>query len=216
MTLNIVIADDHVITRKGIMASLLEMFPGAQIIECADASDVLSAIKRHSVDLALVDLFMPGEDGFSFLKKLCRNNPDLPVVVFSATDIANHVQRVIDIGVSGFIHKSSGFDSMNQALRTVIEGGSSFPDMAGQEKAPYNAYDFNIPSNRDALLNSLTKRQLETLRCLVQGMSNREIAAAMFISENTVKTHLKGLMLELNCNNRTEAVVLAQELGLLD
>lgn len=216
MALNIVIADDHAITRKGIMTSLSEMFPGAQIIECPDASHVLDAIKQQRVDLALVDLFMPGEDGFSFLKKLCRNHPDLPVVVFSATDIASHVQKVIDIGVNGFIHKSSGFESMNQALRTVIDGGSSFPDISAEDTANNNAYDFNIPSNRDALLNNLTKRQLETLRCLVQGMSNREIAATMFISENTVKTHLKGLMLELNCNNRTEAVILARELGLLD
>lgn len=216
MTLNIVIADDHAITRKGIMTSLLEMFPGARIIECGDASHVLSAIKQHSVDLALVDLFMPGEDGFGFLKKLCRNHPDLPVVVFSATDVSAHVQKVIDIGVSGFIHKSSGFDSMKEALRTVMTGGSSFPEIAQQENTAQNAYDFNIPSNRDALLNSLTKRQLQTLKCLVQGMSNKEIAATLFISENTVKTHLKALMLELNCNNRTEAVVLAQELGLVD
>lgn len=216
--MKIVIADDHAMTRSGVMAALSEMFPAAKIIECEDANSVLAAAKAEDLTLAIVDLFMPGNDGFGFLKKLCNSHPELPVVVLSASDNPKHVRKAIDLGVSGFIHKSSSFDVMHEAINKILAGGIYRPDISSFEPSQPSdkTVDLDHPQNREALIDSLTKRQLEILVCLAKGMSNKDIANYLFISENTVKTHLKAVMLELGCNNRTEAGVLAEKLGLLD
>ena len=211
--MKIVIADDHAMTRTGVMAALSEMFPDASIIECCDAASVLVAAQQQAIDLAIVDLFMPGSDGFSFLKKLCKTYPELAVVVLSASDNPKHVHKALDIGVSGFIHKSSSFDCMHNAIKQILLGSIVTPDLAIE--ADLALADDDSPQKRDALIASLTKRQLDILACLAQGMSNKAIAENLFISENTVKTHLKSIMAELGCNNRTEAGVLAEKLSLL-
>ncbi|MFT5692700.1 MAG: DNA-binding NarL/FixJ family response regulator [Oceanicoccus sp.] len=214
--MKIVIADDHAMTRSGVVAALSEMFPAARIVECCDASSVLVALKQEKLNLAIVDLFMPGSDGFGFLKKLCKTYPELPVIVLSASDNPKHVRNAIDIGVSGFIHKSSGFERMHEAINKVLAGGSYWPDFLRHEKNENSSRvsDIESPEMRDALIDSLTRRQLDILVCLAQGLSNKTIAGNLFISENTVKTHLKAIMSALGCSNRTEAGVLAEKLGL--
>lgn len=214
--MKIIIADDHAMTRAGLIAALSEMYPEADIIECSDAASVLAAAKQQHLDLAIVDLFMPGSDGFGLLKNLCKNYPELPVAVLSASDNPKHVHKALDLGVSGFIHKSSSFDSMHNAIQQVLAGATYTPNLTApaDELATARADD-DSPEKRDAIIASLTNRQLDILACLAQGMSNKAIAADLFISENTVKTHLKAIMAELGCNNRTEAGVLAEKLSLL-
>lgn len=214
--MKIVIVDDHAMTRSGVIAALSEMFPTAEIIECADAASVLKVAKREPLALALVDLFMPGNDGFGFLKKLCNTYPELPVAVLSASDNPKHVHKAIDLGVSGFIHKSSSFEDMHKAINKILAGGVYLPEISALESAQAyeNATDLDHPQNRDALIDSLSRRKIEILTCLAKGMSNKDIAQTLFISENTVKTHLKSLMLTLDCNNRTEAGIIAEKLGL--
>jgi len=215
--MRIVIADDHAMTRSGVVAALLEMFPAADIVECSDKHTLLAAAKEEKCDLAIVDLFMPGSDGFALLKKLCKKYAELPVIVLSASDNPKHVHRAIDIGVSGFIHKSASFDRMREAIDTVLAGAIYWPDFlvshSNQDVVAVEATD--NPQIREALIDGLTNRQLEILTCLAQGMSNRAIADTLFISENTVKTHLKAVMAQLDCNNRTEVGVLAEKLGFL-
>jgi len=215
--MRIVIADDHAMTRSGVIAALSEMFPDAKIIECVDAPSVLTAAKNEVLSLAIVDLFMPGNDSFGFLKKLCNTHPELPVVVLSASDNPKHIRKAIDLGVSGYIHKSSTFELMHEAIVEILAGGIYRPTVPSIDstRTTEDALDIDRPQNREALIDSLTKRQLEILACLAKGMSNKEIAKTLSISENTVKTHLKVLMVELDCSNRTEAGVLAEKLGLL-
>lgn len=214
--MKIVIADDHAMTRSGVVAALAEMFPSAHIFECCDANSVLVAAKQEKLNLAIVDLFMPGSDGFGFLKKLCKTYPELPVIVLSASDNPKHVRNAIDIGVSGFIHKSSSFERMHEAIKKVLAGGVYWSDSLLSDRSENSnpVFETDSPQVRDALIDSLTKRQLDILGCLAQGMSNKMIAGTLFISENTVKTHLKAVMAELGCSNRTEAGVLAEKLGL--
>lgn len=215
--MRIVIADDHAMTRSGVIAALSEMFPDAKIIECVDAPSVLAAAKNEVLSLAIVDLFMPGNDSFGFLKKLCNTHPELPVVVLSASDNPKHIRKAIDLGVSGYLHKSSTFELMHEAIVKILAGGIYRPTVPSIDstRTTEDALDIDRPQNREALIDSLTKRQLEILACLAKGMSNKEIAKTLSISENTVKTHLKVLMVELDCSNRTEAGVLAEKLGLL-
>jgi DNA-binding NarL/FixJ family response regulator len=215
--MRIIIADDHAMTRSGVIAALSEMFPDAVIVECCDNSSVLAAARKKKCDLAIIDLFMPGSDGFSLLKKLCKKYPELPVIVLSASDNPKHARRAIDAGVSGFIHKSASFERMHEAINTVLAGGMHWPDflLAESDQSAAATADNDSPQIREAIVDGLTKRQLDILSCLAQGMSNREIADTLHISENTVKTHLKAVMLELSCTNRTAAVVLAEKMGLL-
>jgi len=215
--MKIIIADDHAMTRAGVISALSEMYPAADIIECKDATGVLLAAKSTPLDLAIVDLFMPGSDGFLLLKKLCNSYPELPVAVLSASDNPSHVRKAFDLGVSGFIHKSSSFELMHEAINKVLAGGTYKPSSqtVTTELAETQVHDYETPQNREALLSSLTKRQLDILICLAKGQTNKAIAGQLSISENTVKTHLKALMVALSCQNRTEAGVMAEKLGLL-
>ena len=115
------------------------------------------------------------------------------------------------------LKKLSGFFKKHTHINKVLAGGIYYPNISSLEPAQANNVGLavNHPQNREILIDSLTKRQFEILVCLAKGMSNKDIAADLFISENTVKTHLKAVMLELSCSNRTEAGVLAEKLGLL-
>ncbi len=216
--MKIIVADDHAMTRAGISNALAAMFPAAQVAEFENAEQVMAYLEQQqAVELAVVDLFMPGNDGFGFLKKLCYERPELTVVVLSATDNPKYIRKVIDIGAAGFIHKSASFEQMQAAIKKVLEGGTYLPEALLVEQRgsiSQTASALDNPLLKDELATVLTRRQKQILGCLAAGMSNKKIAEKLFISENTVKTHLKYLFAELGCKNRAEAAVLAEKAGM--
>lgn len=205
--MRILVADDHALVREGLVHTLQELDPAAEIIEADSAAAVHAALTGSAgFDLALLDLFMPGVEGFDLFAAVCDRFPELPVVVLSASEEPAHVRKAIDCGASGYVPKSSGREVMLNALRLVLAGGLYLPPATlsgGADEAPAAAARL--------LLGSLTPRQREVLRLLGAGLSNKEIARQLGLSENTVKIHVTAILRSLQVSNRTAAVVLARE-----
>ena len=210
----ILLADDHELVREGLKHTLTGLSPDVTFLEASTATEVIDAIFKHTgIDLLLLDLVMPGSNGFQLLKQICDNNPDLPVVVLSAADDPAQMRKALDVGASGFISKSGNAEVMLSALRLILAGGIYVPpDML----KPYPDTDpraqgivTKSAAATDPQTSVLTARQRQVLEKLGQGKSNKQIARELDLSENTVKIHVTGVLRALGVDNRTQAAVIA-------
>ena len=166
---------------------------------------MLRLVGEHAIDLAIVDLNMPGPPGIEGLCLLRGRFPTLALAVISAQDDAATINQVLACGVSGFIPKTHAGDLVRQALRLILAGGTYVPPQALGGGAAR-------PAKPDA--PRLTPRQRHVLCRLLHGRSNKLIARDLALTEGTVKTHVAAILRELGARNRTEAVVRAHALGL--
>ncbi len=214
--MNILIADDHTFMRSGLNDNLQQLFPQAVIFNAENASEAIRLTTQDiGFQLAIVDLFMPDMDGFDFLRKLCSENPELPVIVISATDKTEHIRKVLDLGAMSFISKSSSNQQFNNVIHTVLSGGTYIPDdlVKSQDSTGIaNAEQDGIRGRKEKRI--FTDRQLEILKLLTDGKSNKQIANDLDVSENTVKVHVSTILKILNVDNRIQASNAARELGL--
>jgi DNA-binding NarL/FixJ family response regulator len=204
-TYTIIIADDHPLFRNALFQSVHMAVSGANLLE-ADSLDALIGLlkKEPDVDLLLLDLKMPGSNGMSGLIQLRADYPDLPIVVISANEEPNVVRQVKTHGAFGFIPKSSDMRSLINALNQVLNGDPFFP--ADLLKAS--------PANTDLSekINSLTPQQYKVLGMLSDGLLNKQIAYELNVSEATIKAHMTAIFRKLGVHNRTQAVILLQQL----
>ena len=200
--LNILLADDHEVMRLAMRHALQPLAAEIEWFEAADAAQVDAQLANGvDLDLALVDLHMPGADGAPTIARWRREHPALPLVILSATEDTALVRELIALGVAGFIPKSDAAAVMLQAIRLVLAGGTYAPLRLLSDSAPKGS--------------GLTSRQLEVLRLLARGLPNKSIARELGLAEATVKVHLLAIFRVLQARNRTEAVVAAQRrLGL--
>ena len=207
--MKILLADDHDLFRAGLGLVLHELGADTSLVQAASLTDAIHCAEAEpDLDLALLDLNMPAMNGAAGLQKFRAQFPDVPVVVVSGSDELADVQQVLGAGASGFIHKSTPPPVMLSALRLVLAGGVYVPLQAmHRETAPLSA------SNR-TWASGLTARQMEVLRLLAVGKPNKVIARELDLSEGTVKIHLSAIFRVLDVNNRTEAVLAAQQLSL--
>jgi len=199
--MNILIVDDHPVYRDGLAALVAQLFAGSTVAQAADAGAAFDALARDpGVDLVLLDLAIPGLDGRAALPLLRSRFPAVPVVVVSAADDPRVASECIALGASGFVAKSVRREALAAALRAVVDGGVVVSPAAPRRLAP--AAD-------------LTPRELEVLRRLGAGESNKAIARRLDISEATVREHLTAVYRALDVASRTQAVLEAQRRGLL-
>lgn len=215
--LKVLIADDHALLRAGLIAALepLEDEP-LVCFEAEDADQVMGVVHAQpDLDLVLLDLFMPGANGFELLRTVCAETAGIPVVVLSGSDDAAQMREALDCGAAGFIPKSAAREVMLPALRLVLAGGLYLPPELLQ--APARSEAAGVPNGHLAAspesVRALTARQQDVLRLLGQGCSNKRIARDLGLSENTVKIHVAGILRALGAANRTEAVMRAREDG---
>lgn len=211
--MKILLCDDHAVFRSGLRLVVGQLEAGAEIIETEDGEAALGLAAEHpDLDLVLLDLGLPGIDGHEGLRRLRREQPSLPVVIVSADDDPATIRSAIDSGASGHIPKGSTQSEMLSALRLVLEGGVYVPPAALRAPAPSD--DDSEERRRIERAGQLTARQREVLSLIARGLTNREICGVLSIAEGTVKAHIAAIFEALDVTNRTEAAVLARELGL--
>ncbi|RRW41323.1 DNA-binding response regulator [Pseudomonas luteola] len=205
----ILIADDHPLFRSALQQALtLGLGHQAQLVEAASIAE-LEAQLAHKTDwdLVLLDLNMPGAYGFSGLVLLRGQYPQIPVVMVSAQEDAAVVQRAREFGASGFIPKSSDLETIQQAVRLVLDGDTWWPAQ-GEGAA-------NLSEEAKAAkagLSSLTPQQFRVLTMVCDGLLNKQIAYELSVSEATVKAHVTAIFRKLGVRTRTQAALLLQQL----
>lgn len=221
--MKILIADDHRLVIEAVKAKLSELEPGIEFV-LAMSVDELLAGATDELDLALIDLNMPGADGQAHIDEIRRRHPAVPVIVLSGYEDPAIMRSALERGVLGFIPKAYSPEVMLSAVRLVLAGGVYVPPMmltalppgivAGVVPSPGGEPRSAAASSQtlEHLRSVLTERQVEVLQLLSQGKPNKLIGRSLGISEGTVKIHLAAIFRALNVRNRTEAVVAAQAL----
>lgn len=219
--MKILLVDDHALFRDGLRYVLQQMDEQVTIEEAQSSSEALSIVeKAPDLDLVLLDLGLPGMDGFGVLKILRERYPGIPVVIVSASSYSQDVRRALDMGAMGFIPKSSTSQVMLSALRLVFSGGVYLPPALLEESdqlATYdNSFGFRRSEDTAAELTRLgfTERQIQVLKLMAQGQSNKHIARALNVAEGTVKIHVTAILKALNVSNRSQAIIAASRLGI--
>ena len=205
----LLIADDHPLFREALRGVALRLLPGARIREAETADALYAMVDAHpDADLLLLDLNMPGAQGFSALVHLRAMHPQLPVVMVSAREEPAVVRRALDHGAMGFIPKSSDAATLASALQQVLDGERWAPD-AALGAAPIADDERAIA----ARVRELTPQQFRVLQMLGAGLLNKQIGYELGVSEATIKAHMSAILRKLGANNRTQAVLIAGKLA---
>jgi len=206
----VLIADDHPLYCEALRAVVPQACPDAEIHEAASQAEVLAAVTSDQVfDLVLLDLNIPGASGFSCLSALRQVAPLTPVVVISAVDDARTMQQVILGGANAYVPKSAPRLVLINAIRAILAGGTYIPAEVVAALRESHSQSREEPA---AARDELTLRQRRVLELLSQGMSNKQIARALAISEITVKAHVSSIFRKLGVTNRVQAVIEAGRL----
>lgn len=209
--LNILIADDHDLVREGLKLALARLPEKVACLEAGSADAVLRELADSpSVSLVILDLHMPGSNGMELLTKICTRHPEIPVVILSADEDPQVMQRTIDRGAAGFIPKSAANEVLISAVQLVLSGGTYIPTEILNRKVAATPPGSGTLRNPVAPLE-LTGRQLDVLDLLSHGESNKAIARKLGLSEHTVKIHISAIFKALGVSNRTEAALAYQE-----
>ncbi len=208
--IRILLADDHPVVRDG-LALMLQTQPDFQVVGAADNGlAVLQQCAAHQPDVLLLDLEMPQLDGLATLEQLRATCPDVRVIVFTAFDTDDRIVAAIQAGAKGYLLKGAPRQELFNAIRVVHEGGSLLqPIVASKLMAHISRQNQQPPQE------PLTAREHEVLRHMAHGKPNKEIAADLTITERTVKFHVSAILAKLGATNRTEAISLAIQQGLV-
>lgn len=206
--MKILLIDDHALFREGLSHVLSNLSEDVEILPAADFESAKQHISEYpDFDLVLLDLNMPKIGGFEILENFSNSYPTLPVVIISASNKRSDIQRAMALGAMGFIPKDTTGDVMLNALQLILSGGIyTPPDLAQQQS--------NHTEDQTNQAPALTPRQLEVLKLLISGDSNKVIAAELQLTEATIKSHITSIMKSLGVSNRTQAAMAAEKLGL--
>jgi two-component system NarL family response regulator len=201
--ITVFIADDHAVVRLGLRA-LVESEPDMEVVgEAADGPATVEAFGRLHPDIVLADLRMPTMGGRELISAIQKTDPDAKVIVLTSFDGDEDIFRAVQAGARGYLLKACPPEDLVAAIRTVHAGGR----MLAPEVAARLAERVNSPS--------LTAREVSVLELVAKGLSNKEIGGALFLAEDTVKNHLKHIYAKLDVSDRTEAVLVAVQRGII-
>lgn len=217
--MRILLADDHTLFRKGLTYILDELGSDVEVVEAGSFAEVETACEQSAdFDLILLDLRMPGMSDMRSVEHLTATLPETPIVVISALEDRSNVFTALEAGAAGYIPKTLSSDVLLSALRLVLAGGIFIPQSilstAGSVEGRYASEHTarHAAGDRDLL----TPRQLEVLQLLARGKANKEIARELDLAVGTVKLHVTALLKALGATNRTQAVIKAAALGILE
>ena len=210
--IKVLLADDHSIVRAGLRSLIEDTGDMEVLVEAADGREAIRQALDHPVDVAVVDISMPGMDGLEVINQIQAAKPELPIIVLTMHEEEQYVVRSISAGAKGYITKRSAPEQLVSAIRQVREGGRYL----SQEAAELLALRLARGERGDSPLDSLSNREVQVLRALALGQTNREIAEAYHISVKTVDTYRFRLLKKLNLRNNADLSRFAISLGLVE
>jgi DNA-binding NarL/FixJ family response regulator len=212
MTIRVVVADDQALVRSGFTV-LLEGEPGIEVVgEAANGSELVDMIERESPDIALVDIRMPEMDGLEAARRIRDKFPKVGVIMLTAYDDRQFVVEAVRSGARGYVLKARDAEHLIQTVR-LVAGGNMVID---PQLVVALAEELSQAKERDRRAETLTAREIEVLQLLAFGHTNRDIAERLYISPDTVKTHLEHIFEKLGASDRTAAVAEALRRRLIE
>lgn len=215
-TIRLLLVDDQRLLREG-MRILLELEPDLQVVgEASNGREALERYPELTPDVVLMDIKMPEMDGVTATRELMIAHPDAKVVILTTFDDDEYVFDGIRAGALGYLLKALSGEELAEAIRTVAAGGALIePSVARKVMAEFARTSHPAPDAGEKLVDPLSEREIDVLRLLAHGLSNREIAGQLFLAEGTVKNYVSTAMHKLSVRDRTQAALRAKELGLL-
>jgi len=211
--IRIVAVDDHPVVREGLVA-MLQTQPDFEVVgEAGSGVDALTLVERSRPDVVLLDLELPGLDGVGVLKRLRERGASSRVIVFTVFDTDERIIAAVESGAAGYLLKGAPRSELFAAIRIVHGGGSLLQPLVASTVLRHVARQERGVSETPGV--SLTPREQDVLGLLARGKSNKEIAAALGVTERTVKFHVSAIFTKLGVTNRTEAVTRAAGSGLI-
>jgi DNA-binding NarL/FixJ family response regulator len=213
MTIRIVVADDQETVRAG-FAALLATQPDLTVVgSAADGEEAVRVCREERPDVVLMDVRMPAMDGIEATRRLTVSDHAPRVIILTTFDLDDYVYDALGAGASGFLLKDAGAERLFDAVRVVAAGDALLAPAVTRRLIAEFARQ--RPRPRPDALEELTNRETEVLRLVAAGLSNREIADRLVLSDETVKTHVSRVLGKLGLRDRTQAVVIAYESGLV-
>ena len=209
----IIIVDDHTIFRQGLKSLLTSENIATVVGEASNGKEYLELLTHLEPDLVLMDIDMPHMNGMEATQRSLALKPDLKVIAFTMFSDEDYYYKMIDLGVKGFILKSSGINELEKAISDVMNGESYFSN----ELLRKIINNFGHNSAKKSAENSrLTVREMEVLQHICQGLNNEEMAQKLFISVKTVKSHRSNLLEKTNCKNTPALILFAVKNKLIE
>ena len=214
--IRLLLVDDQRLMRDGLRI-LLELEEDMQVAaEAGDGAAGLAAYAEHQPDVVLMDIRMPGMDGVEATRQLRQQWPDARVIILTTFDDNEYVFEGLRAGALGYLLKDVSGEELEAAIRTVAAGGALIePSVARKVVAEFARLAAPTSATTEKLIEPLSERELEILQLVAQGLSNKEIAARLYLAEGTVKNYVTSILQKIGCRDRTQAAIRARELGLL-
>ena len=209
--MHVVVADDHPLFRGGVVLTLQEHGGFAVVAQVGTADEAVAAVETHMPDVALLDISMPGS-GLAAAGTIARRFPAVALVMLTASETDDDLLTALKTGARGYVLKGVGADELTRIVQAVAEGASYVPPaLAGRVLAALQDRRRGPPPPE---VEELTEREVEILRHLALGLSNKEIARALDLQEKTIKHYMTNILQKLQVRNRVEAALKARDLGL--
>jgi two-component system, NarL family, invasion response regulator UvrY len=204
--IRILVADDHIVVRRGLKMILLEGFPGAHIEEVGDAEDLIKQVMKSDWDVVISDLSMPGRSGLDALIQIKPMRPNLPILILSIHPEEQYAIRVLKAGASGYLSKDMAPDELVNAVQKVMLGKKYItPSIAEKLASVFDQDQTKLPHE------TLSDREFDVLKMLATGKSVSEIAETLFLSVTTVSTYRARIITKMNLKNNAELTLYAIE-----
>ena len=216
MTITVVLADDQALVRRGFRL-ILETEPGIEVVaEAEDGQQAIDAVRRHRPAVVLMDIQMPGLDGLEATRRILgQGGNQTRVLILTTFERDDYVFEALQVGASGFLLKTAPPEELLTAVRVVSQGEALLsPSVTRRVIQEVTRHQRRAP--RSPELDRLTQRELEVLRLLAEGRSNAEIAAELYLSEATVKTHTSSILSKLGLRDRVQVVIFAYKQGIIE
>jgi DNA-binding NarL/FixJ family response regulator len=215
--IRVLICDDHALFRRGLLMVLEDELGVEVVAEAENGREAVEMTENFAPDVVLMDVRMPRLDGIGATRRIADSHPSARIIMLTVSDDEEDLFEAVKAGATGYLLKEISIEEVADAIRAVVNGNSLLsPSMASKLITEFGELAKRADNPPDLPAPRLTARELEVLRLVAEGMSNRDVATELTISENTVKNHVRNILEKLHLHSRMEAVMYAVRENLLD